>query len=304
MILIMFKKLYSFIIWTISKLKSEIIRKRISVAALMLIAVSVIYITSHYISSLRNMSLNKNIVQKYEQHSSMPIPVAASSILTSRYPAGMLPDFYKLYDTNPDIKGWISIPQTVINYPVMQSTDNNYYLHNNFSKTADEYGSLFLDYRDEVTVQSQNMIIYGHNMKDGQMFNPIVNYQQTDFYKASSLITFNTIYGHYSWKVFAAFITNTDPKDGYVFNYLVTSFPSDMAFNNFIKEVRARSLINTPSVDVKPGDTILTLSTCYYSSNDARFVVMARRVRPGETTSIEPATRNKGALSATLPMHN
>lgn len=262
----------------------------------MLFIVSSIGFSLHYINQKHNTNLNKKLVQKYKHHS--------SNVQNSHYPAHMLSDFYKLYDTNSDIRGWLSIPNTVINYPVVQSTDNDYYLHNNFNKSADYYGSLFLDYRDNISPQSQNMIIYGHNMKDGQMLTAIVNYEQTDFYKTSSLITFNTIYGHYSWKVFAAFITNADPKDGYVFNYLVTNFSSNDAFNNFIKEVRARSLINTPSVDVIPGDTLLTLSTCYYSSNDARFVVMARRVRPNESTSIEPATRNKNALSATDAVHN
>jgi len=266
------------------------------IAASIIFIVSIFGILLHYINKNHNVTLNKKIIQKYKHHS--------SNLQNSHYPAHMLSDFYKLYDTNHDIRGWLSIPNTVINYPVVQSTDNDYYLHNNFNKSADYYGSLFLDYRNNISPQSQNMIIYGHNMKDGQMLTAIVNYEQTDFYKTSSLITFNTIYGHYSWKVFAAFITNADPKDGYVFNYLVTNFSSNDAFNNFIKEVRERSLINTPSVDVVPGDTLLTLSTCYYSSNDARFVVMARRVRPNESTSIEPATRNENALSATEVVHN
>lgn len=290
------KKIQNFIAKASSKFSNKVFCISVVTLALIFFITSVIFISANYISKLHNKSLNKNIVQKYKRNS--------SRTKSSHYPAGMLPDFYKLYDTNSDIKGWISIPQTVVNYPVVQSTDNDYYLHNNFNKAADNYGSLFLDYRDNINVQSQNLIIYGHNMKDGQMLTSIVNYQQTDFYKTSSLITFNTIYSHYSWKVFAAFIANADPKDGYVFNYLVTNFSSDNDFNSFVKEVRARSLINTPSVDVVPGDTLLTLSTCYYSSNNARFVVMARRVRPGESTNIEPATRNNNALSAMAPMNS
>lgn len=276
--------------------KNKTIRIGIITVSSALFIISVVCISMHCINKLHNMHLNKKIVQKYKRDS--------SHLKKSRYPACMLPEFYKLYDTNSDIKGWISIPQTVINYPVVQSTDNDYYLHNNFNKLTDNYGCLFLDYRDDIDVQSQNMIIYGHNMKDGQMLTSIVNYQQTDFYNKSALITFNTIYGHYSWKVFAAFIANADPKNGYVFNYLTTNFSSKNDFNNFIKEVRARSLINAPSVDVVPGDTVLTLSTCYYSFDNARFVVMARRVRPGESTDIKPAIRNKNALSAVSPMNN
>lgn len=289
----MLKKLSNFIITKTSKLNNKFVC--IGIVSSILFVICVIGISIHYINKSHNVNLNKKLVQKYKHHS---VPKAG------RYPSGMLPEFYKLYDTNQDIRGWLSIPKTVVNYPVVQSADNDYYLHNNFNKIADYYGCLFLDYRDNVNVQSQNLIIYGHNMKDGQMLTSIVNYEQTDFYKTSSLITFNTIYGHYYWKVFAAFISNADPKDGYVFNYLVTNFPSSKNFNDFIKEVRARSLINAPSVDVVPGDTLLTLSTCYYSSNDARFVVMARKVRPNESTNMEPATRNQDALSATVAMHN
>lgn len=297
MIDIMFKKKQTNLtIKMPKKLNNKILCISVISIALILFVTSIICISVNYISKLHNKNYNKKIVQNYKH--------SAPTKKNNHYPTGMLSDFYKLYDTNSDIKGWITIPQTVINYPVVQSTDNDYYLHNNFNKASDNYGVLFLDYRDNVNVQSQNLIIYGHNMKDGQMLTSIVNYQQTDFYKTSSLITFNTIYGHYSWKVFAAFIANADPKNGYVFNYLVTNFPSGSDFNNFIKEVHARSLINTPSVDVVPGDTLLTLSTCYYSSDNARFVVMARRVRPGESTNIEPATRNTNALSPMVSMHN
>ncbi len=256
--------------------------------------ISATLITLNYKNRLANKNLNKKLSQKYKQNN--------SSIKKDNYPNNMLPEFYSLYDTNKDIKGWLTIPKTVINYPVVESSNNDFYLHNNFNKTSDIYGALFLDYRNNINEQSQNLIIYGHNMKDGQMLTSIVNYEQTDFYNNSALITFNTIYSHYYWKVFAAFIANASPSNGYVFNYLVTNFSSNNDFNNFIKEVRARSLINTPSVDVVSSDTLLTLSTCYYSFDNARFVVMARRVRPGESTAIAPATRNENALSSTSPM--
>lgn len=298
----MIKKLFNFLIKVKNKLKSAVTHKYIIIAAALILVISGGYTAFYCINSSHNLKLNKNLAQHYEKNSKSRASASSDTSTESRYPIGMQPSFYNLYDTNPDIKGWITIPHTVIDYPVVQSTDNVYYLKYNFNKTIDKYGALFLDYRNQVNVQSKNMVIYGHDMKDGQMFHSIVNYQFIDFYKTSSLITFNTIYGNYQWKVFAAFIANADPKDGYVFNYIATDFPSDSSFKSFIKEARARSLINAPSVDVEPGDTILTLSTCYYSLNDARFVVMARRVRPGEDITVPPATRNNNALSATSPM--
>lgn len=232
---------------------------------------------------------------------SLAAETSSTPVSSQPYPAGMLARFQALYDQNPDIKGWITIAGTGIDYPVVQTADNSLYLTNDFHRQKSDYGTLFLDYRDSIQPSSRNLIIYGHNMKDGQMFHNILKYQQTDFYNSAPVIQFDTLYGAYKWKVFACFIANASEKDGYVFNYLRTDFPSDGQFTSFINEASARSLIKT-AVDVQPTDTILTLSTCTYEYNDARFVVMARRLRDGESEMTAPATRNKTALNPLKPM--
>jgi SrtB family sortase len=207
----------------------------------------------------------------------------------------MLTEFQTFYDRNSDIKGFLTVPGTAIQYPVVETADNNYYLDYTFDKQADAHGTLFLDYRDSVSPQSKNLIIYGHNMHDGQMFHDLRNFQLIDTYKTSSVITFDTLYGQYKWKVFAAFMANTEPSQGYIFNYLITDWNSDSDFMSFINEVKTRSLFNIP-VDVQPGDSILTLSTCAYEFDGERLVVMARLVRPGEDLSVGAVTKNKSSL--------
>lgn len=277
--------------------KGKIVRKLTCIASFAVIVICIGCIANYYINSYLNDKRYKRLKSMYNSASNRP----GTGSNKSKYPIGMLPGFDSLYDSNSDIKGWIIIPNTVVNYPVVQTSDNSYYLSKGFNKTDDNHGTLFLDYRDNINPMSQNLIIYGHEMRDGQMFHSIRNYAEVDFYNSSPVITFNTLYGDEEWKVFAAYIANTVPSQGYVFKYLITNFNSSNDFTGFINEVKARSLIRT-SVDVNPSDTLLTLSTCTYEFPGARFVVMARRVRKGESLDVDKATINKNHLDPTKPM--
>lgn len=207
---------------------------------------------------------------------------------------GMLNKFKKLYEANPDVVGWLKVPGTQTDNPVYQTTDNDYYLtHNSFGEES-VYGALFADYRNNVdpAKRSQNVVIYGHHMRDGSMLAEIKKYRSIDFYKTNPTITFDTIYGDGTYKVFAAFLTNAEPSgdNGYYFDYCVPSFASQNDFLMWVEQVRRRSLINT-SVDVAEGDKVLTLSTCTYDIRgvELRFVVMARLLRDGESEKVNTA---------------
>lgn len=205
---------------------------------------------------------------------------------------GIFNRFSILYKKNSDIVGWISINGTQIDNPVYQTTDNSYYLNHDANKESSIYGTLFADTRAEISenYNSQNITIYGHNMKDGNMLHGIKSYKSVDYYKEHPTITFDSIYANGTYKIFAAFITNSDKKDdnGYYFDYTVPEFYSQSDFLAWVEQVNRRSYIKT-GVDVKNGDRILTLSTCTYDAgNDIklRFVVMARKVREGESESV------------------
>ncbi|MGN0571914.1 MAG: class B sortase [Candidatus Fimenecus sp.] len=209
-------------------------------------------------------------------------------------PAAVQPQYRAAYNENNDLVGWIVIPNTTINQPVVQANDNDYYMRRNFYKEYERRGSVFMDYRNSIDTFNKNTIIYGHNYLDSTMFSDLEKYKDIEFYKTAPVIEFNTIYADYKWKVFAVFLTTASPEldNGYVFNYIYP-FMTDDNFADFIAEVHKRSLYHT-DVEVLPTDKILTLQTCTRDldlsarkQEDARCIVMARLVREGESETVD-----------------
>lgn len=208
-------------------------------------------------------------------------------------PAFVQPKYRSLYNENNDFVGWITVPNTAINHPVMQAEDNSYYLRRDFYKQYLRRGTVFMDYRNDPENLNVNTILYGHNYLDSTMFSDLEKYKDIEFYKTAPVIEFNTIYADHKWKVFAVFLTTASPEldNGYVFNYIYP-FMTESSTEEFIEEVAKRSLYDT-GVDVLPTDKILTLSTCTRDMDitrkqeDARCVVMARLVREGESETVD-----------------
>ncbi len=206
---------------------------------------------------------------------------------------GMLKKFEKLYNKNHDLVGWIKIDDTKVSYPVVKSKDNSYYLTHSFDNKKSKSGSIFMDYRTTLTAKSEpdNYVLYGHDMRSGEYFAPLLKYKKIDFFKEHSVITFDTIYNEGQWKIIGCFLTggsSTQDKGNY-FNYCnCQNFKSKTDFEKYYKEVMKRTYFNT-GVDVKYGDELLTMSTCSNEYWNSRFVVVARRVRKGESTSIDKA---------------
>lgn len=208
-------------------------------------------------------------------------------------PSWVQPKYRELYNQNNDFVGWITVPNTAINHPVMQSDDNEYYLRRDFYKNYLRRGTVFMDYRNDPENLNVNTILYGHNYLDSTMFSDLEKYKDIEFYKTAPVIEFNTIYADHKWKVFAVFLTTASPEldNNYVFNYIYP-FMTESSFEEFIDEVAKRSLYDT-GVEVLPTDKILTLSTCTRDMDitskqeNARCVVMARLVREGEDESVD-----------------
>lgn len=196
-------------------------------------------------------------------------------------------DLLALTAVNSDIKGWIKISGTKVNNPVLQSpsTDSTYYLYRNYKKISSGFGSIFLDSLCDYEKPSKNLILYGHNMRDGSMFGDLLKYDSLDFYKAHPTIIFDTLKEQADWKIISIFKTNTLEEQGKIFDYLKIDFANDKDFLNFVYDVKIRSLIDTP-VDIGKNDNLITLSTCSYELKDFRTVVVARKVREGEETAV------------------
>ncbi len=204
------------------------------------------------------------------------------------FPQGMNPAFSDLYAINSDFAGWVSIPEMDINYAVVQAEDNDKYLRRDIYGKYTSYGVPFFDYQNNLYTLSQNTVIYGHNMRhDDKIFGTLERYRDIEAFKKSPLIGMSTLYGDYTFKIYAVFISNSRTADdnGNFFNYIFIN-ESKENFRNYIAELDKRKLYTT-GVDINENDKILTLSTCCYDFNDARLVVVGRLMRANESPSVD-----------------
>ena len=178
-------------------------------------------------------------------------------------------DWEYLRSVNPDVVGWLYCPDTMINYPVVQTTDNDFYLHRSFwDKQENVSGTLFADTVCNIGSQYNNYIIYGHNMKDGSMFASLEKYVDANYYYQHPTIYFYTPLGDYRVELIAAHITES----------LMTNYPyyfeSDWDFQNYLNDITSHSYFATNTA-VSTQYQLMTLSTCDYSGGyaDPRFLV-------------------------------
>lgn len=184
-------------------------------------------------------------------------------------------DWKALKKVNPDVQGWLYQKGTVINYPVVQGTDNDTYLHTRFDKQWSGGGTLFVDCRMEKDFKGFNSIIYGHHMKDGSMFRSIRGYTKEDgYYDKHKTLELATPHGNYHLVVFSAFITKATDEDTYKMTY------DEAEKQAYIDRAWERSElpITRDSVDVTKNDRLVTLSTCAYDYEEARYIVMCKMV--------------------------
>jgi sortase B len=180
--------------------------------------------------------------------------------------------FETLKMINKDAAAWIQIPGTNIDYPVLQAKDNEYYLKHGLDKKYTRVGSIFLDYRSNIRKLMNNTIIYGHNMRDGSMFQDLTSYKKQNFYKNNSFIYIETPYESLKWEVFSIYVTDVK------FDYLLTEFETPQVFKAYLNTIREKSLFKK-KIKLTEKDKILTLSTCSYEFDNARTVVHAKLVK-------------------------
>lgn len=193
----------------------------------------------------------------------------------------MMEKYGELYNENKDFIGWLSVEGTKINYPVMYTPDDpEHYLRKNFDGDYDIGGMLFVDARCTFNPSSTDTIIYGHHMNNGTMFGPLMDFQDNDYLKEHTNVTFDTMYRPGTYKIFASFQSKAYDPDSDEFKYydfINADTASD--FEEYLNNIKALSLYydeeNAPSF----GDEIITLSTCDYYTTDGRFAVLAKRIK-------------------------
>ncbi|MDE7020118.1 MAG: class B sortase [Lachnospiraceae bacterium] len=190
----------------------------------------------------------------------------------------VLEEYETLYNKNRRLIGWLKIEDTNIDYPVLQTTDNIYYLDHNFEQEYDKNGSLFLDAACDIVHRNTNLIIYGHHMRSGKMFGNLNKYSSESYYKEHPYIQFDTIYEKGTYQVMYVFRSKIYNEDEIVFKYYqFFDAVSEKEFDSNMQEMAAISLYDT-GVRAGFGDELLTLSTCDNSEADGRFVVVAKRI--------------------------
>lgn len=190
----------------------------------------------------------------------------------------VLDEYKNLYNSNKRLIGWLKIDDTKINYPVMQTTNNEYFLTHNFEQQSDRNGALFLDKDCDVLEPSTNLIIYGHHMQSGNMFGTLDKYSSEQYYKEHPVIQFDSIYEKGTYEVMYVFRSRIYSEEDVVFKYYqFIDAMSQQEFDSNMQEMAAMSLYDT-GVTASYGDHLLTLSTCDYYVENGRFVVVARRV--------------------------
>ena len=185
----------------------------------------------------------------------------------------------ELKKENNDIVAWLEIPDTKINYPVLQTIDNEYYLTHTYKKENSKDGSIFLDKDYDWNIPSSNLLIYGHNNKNGNMFQELLKYEDESYYKEHPTIQFTTVDEDSTYEIIAVFKSRVYYKNEQnVFRYyFFINAENEEEYNYYVEESKKASLYDTGKT-AEYGDQLLTLSTCEYSQEDGRFVIVAKKI--------------------------
>lgn len=240
------------------------------VILLIIFIVGITYITQYYKLSNNNKQIYNDIATNITDNEviSDGVPENVQKVIT-------------LKQENKDVVGWIQIDNTIINYPIMQSTDKDkdYYLTHNYKNEYSKYGSIYLYKDSNITDVNSNVIIYGHNMKDEQMFNTLLKYENQDFYNEHKTIKIATEQEESVYEVVSVFKSRVfyqDEKD--VFRYYnYTNFESPETYNTYINNCKKIQLYDT-GVSAEYGEQLITLITCEYSQENGRMVVVAKKI--------------------------
>ena len=180
-------------------------------------------------------------------------------------------DFQSLTQINPDTIAWLRGCDGEIDHPIVQGKNNKYYLRHLFDGTANENGTVFADSRNNADLQDENTFIYGHNMNNGAMFAALLHYRTQGYYdEHRELILVTPRQSFYLWP-FSGYVTAAD-SDAYTI-----SFEEEDSFGDYLEKICARSEF-VSSVTVTPQDRIVTLSTCAYDFDEARYVLHCKLV--------------------------
>ena len=233
--------------------------------------------------SLENLALVKEEVSEIDTTQTVETEVVNVEPSDEGVPQtitrAVMPQYTELYNRNPDLCGWLRIPDTVIDYPVMWlEGDNDFYLKHNFNKEVDKQGLLVLDKRCNSDASGTNLLIHGHHMKSGAMFGTLKYYEKLDYFLEHPYIYFDSLYEERMYGIIAVFISSVyNSNEGEFAYYDYIQIGNEEDFNTYVEQAKANSLYET-GMTAAWGDELITLSTCEYSRANGRLVIVGRRL--------------------------
>lgn len=256
-------------------MKEKVIYKIIYFNSILLIALSTIYIVK-FLSIKKEAIEERNLLNEIKINENIQLAKVENE--QKEKENERIKQVKTLKSENSDIIGWIEIENTKINYPVLQSTDDEYYLTHNYKKEKTEKGSIFLSKDYNWDRPSDNLQIYGHNLGNGEMFQELLKYTDEKFYKEHPNIRFTTANEDSIFEIIAVFKSKVyykSDKDVFRYYYFINA-ETEKEYNDFIENAKKASLYKI-NATAKYKEQLMTLSTCSYHTEDGRFVVVARK---------------------------
>ncbi len=264
------------------KNKRKVVIRIFIIILFIIFLLGIIYISTYISSSMKDKKDSENILSNV---------VVEEEQITETKTEKML-ELEELKKENEEIIGWLEIEDTKINYPVVQTTDNDFYLTHNYKKEKSSAGSLFLDKDFDLENGSSNYLIYGHRSTRGLMFEDLMKYAKKDFYENHTKIKFTTEKEDAIYEILAVFYSRVYYKsEKNVFRYyFFVNAETEKEFNDYVANAKKASIYDT-GVTAEYGDQLLTLSTCEYSQEDGRFAVVAKKISNNDINQNEKITQ-------------
>lgn len=189
----------------------------------------------------------------------------------------LLPELKELYLLNPDLVGWLTVPETNIDYPVVQRPEEiDYYLYRDYHGNQSDRGCLYAREACDVAAPSDNVTVYGHRMNDFSMFGHLGGYEKKEFWESHQYLYFDTLTQRHTYQVICVFVTSASEGKGFPYHLFVDA-ADEAEFDRHLATCNAYRIYDT-GLTAQYGDKLLTLSTCEYGQENGRLVVVAKRI--------------------------
>lgn len=262
--------------WSCNMKKNKIMYNITFAVIILCIIVGIFMVSNSVFYIIKDSIINKNNEKKYVEIDNNEAEITKGNSIESEGKKSndieykeILDRYKEILPINKEVVGWIKFDNSKINYPITQHSDNEYYLHNDADNNPSIYGSVYLDYRNSKDIDDENNVIYGHNMRDGSMFNDILKLKDKKFFEENPDIYISDLYKEFTWKIFAVYVVNADTET------IDINYDTDEEFLDYIKSCETRSLFKR-DVNLSKDDKIITLVTCSYETDNSRTIVQAK----------------------------